>query len=137
MATNNANRNMAIPEVQPEHKEYWKACEQGKLLLKYCESCDKHHYYPRMICPFCMSDETVWKEARGTGIIYTFSVMRRAKPAPYAIAYVELAEGPRMMTNIVRCDFDTLEIGQPVNVVFEQTGDQERTGPYVPCFTPA
>ena len=52
--------------------------------------------------------------ASGNGTIYTFSVMRRAKE-PYAIAYVTLAEGPTMMTNIVDCDFDALRIGQPVS----------------------
>jgi uncharacterized OB-fold protein len=57
--------------------------------------------------------------------------MRRAKE-PYAIAYVTLAEGPTMMTNIVDCDFDALDIGQPVAVVFAATED----GPPVPMFKP-
>jgi hypothetical protein len=57
--------------------------------------------------------------------------MRRAKE-PYAIAYVTLAEGPTMMTNIVDCDFDALRIGQPVNVVLAATED----GPPVPMFKP-
>ena len=57
--------------------------------------------------------------------------MRRAKE-PYAIAYVTLAEGPTMLTNIVDCDFDTLRIGLPVNIVFEET----EGGPPVPMFRP-
>ncbi len=67
-----------------------------------------------------------------SGTIYTFSVMRRAKE-PYAIAYVTLAEGPTMLTNIVDCDFDALAIGQPVSVVFQDT----ENGPPVPMFRPA
>ena len=58
--------------------------------------------------------------------------MRRAKE-PYAIAYVTLAEGPTMMTNIVDCDFDALQVGQPVSIVF---CDSEG-GPPVPMFRPA
>jgi len=58
--------------------------------------------------------------------------MRRA-PVPYAIAYVELAEGPRMMTNIVDCDLDKIAIGQPVRLVFKPS----EGGPPVPMFTPA
>jgi uncharacterized OB-fold protein len=58
--------------------------------------------------------------------------MRRAKE-PYAIAYVTLAEGPTMMTNIVDCDFDALRVGQPVAVVFKDT----ENGPPVPMFKPA
>ena len=51
---------------------------------------------------------------------------------PYAIAYVTLAEGPTMMTNIVDCDLDKIRIGQPVRLVFKPTDG----GPPVPMFTP-
>lgn len=128
------SRKMAIPETHPEHKEYWKAAAEGKLLIKQCGSCGEYHYYPRVLCPYCMSDKTTWKEAKGTGSIYTYSVMR--KGIPYAIAFVELDEGPRMMTNIVDCDLDTVHIDQRVKVVFKQSGDQDNTAPFVPCFTP-
>ncbi|WP_087974621.1 Zn-ribbon domain-containing OB-fold protein [Oceanobacillus rekensis] len=136
METPQQERKMAIPEVHPEHKEYWDATAEGKLLVKQCESCGEYHYYPRVLCPFCMSDKTKWKEAKGTGNIYTFSVMRRAKPAPYAIAYVTLDEGPKMMTNIVDFDLDRIHMNQKVKVVFKQSGDQDNPGPFIPCFTP-
>ncbi|MBM4764900.1 OB-fold domain-containing protein [Bacillus sp. B15-48] len=134
MATLYESRKMAIPEIHPEHKEYWEAAADGKLFIKHCESCGEYHYYPRVLCPYCMSDKTTWKEAKGTGSIYTYSVMR--KGVPYAIAFVTLGEGPRMMTNLVNCDLDTLHIDQRVKVVFIQSGDQDNPGPYVPCFTP-
>jgi uncharacterized OB-fold protein len=76
--------------------------------------------------------ETDWRNGDGTGIIYSFSVLRRVK-APFALAYVELAEGPRMMTNIVDCDFDRRAIGQAVTLVFTPA----EAGTPVPCFTPA
>jgi uncharacterized OB-fold protein len=97
-----------------------------------CRACGKAHWYPRAICPFCDSAEVEWRDASGKGKIYTFSVMRRAKE-PYAIAYVTLAEGPTMMTNIVDCDFDALAIGQSVSVVFKDSDG----GPSVPMFKPA
>ncbi|MFC2947602.1 Zn-ribbon domain-containing OB-fold protein [Virgibacillus sediminis] len=137
MTTPYQERTMAIPEVHPEHKDFWDAAEEGKLLIKLCESCGEYHYYPRTLCPFCMNDTTVWKEVKGTGTIYTFSIMRRAKPSAYAIAYVELDEGPRMMTNIVDCDLDQVKIGQKVKVVFKQSGDEDNAGPFIPCFTPS
>jgi uncharacterized OB-fold protein len=58
--------------------------------------------------------------------------MRRA-PVPYAIAYVTLAEGVTMMTNIVDCDLDGIRIGQAVKVVFKPSDG----GPSVPMFSPA
>ena len=76
-------------------------------------------------------DKTEWQEASGRGTIYTYSVMRRA-PVPYAIAYVELAEGPRIMTNIVDCDLNAIKIGQAVRLVFKPS----EGGPPVPMFAP-
>ncbi len=134
METIYQSRTMAIPEVYPEHEAYWEASAEGKLLVKLCESCGEYHYYPRVVCPHCRSDQTSWVEANGTGSIYTYSVMRRG--VPYAIAFVELDEGPKMMTNIVDCDLDTVHINQKVKVVFKRSGDPDQSGPYIPCFTP-
>ena len=120
------------PHPNPETTAYWAAAAQGKLLVKKCEACGKVHFYPRAHCPFCFSEQTVWQEASGRGTIYSFSVMRRAK-TPYAIAYVTLAEGPSMMTNIVDCDLDAIRIGQSVRLVFKPSD----TGQPVPMFTPA
>ena len=110
---------------------YFEAVAEGRLLLKRCGDCSKPHYYPRPICPFCMSDNTEWLEASGNGEIYAWSVQRRADP-PYAIAYVTLAEGPTIMTSIVDCDLDALAIGQKVALRFEV-----REGRQVPVFQPA
>ncbi|WP_340373225.1 Zn-ribbon domain-containing OB-fold protein [Peribacillus sp. FSL E2-0218] len=131
----NESRIMAIPETHPEHEEYWRAAAEGKLIIKHCESCGEYHHYPRVLCPFCKSGKTTWKEAKGTGTIYTYSVMR--KGSPYVIAFVTLDEGPRMMTNIIDCDLDELHIDQRVKVAFMQSGNQNNPGPCVPCFTPS
>ncbi len=132
MATMAKERKIPGPQPNPETQAYWDATKQGKLLIKKCEACGERHFYPRALCPFCFSDRTVWIEASGRGSIYSFSVMRRV-PVPYAIAYVTLEEGPAMMTNIVDCDLDALQIGQTVRVVFK-TADN---GHQVPMFTPA
>jgi uncharacterized protein len=109
---------------------YWEAARNGKLLLKKCADCGQTHYYPRPICPFCMSDKTEWIEASGKGTIYTWSVERRA-PEPYAIAFVSLPEGPTILTAIVDTDLDAISIGQSVKLSFETRGDQP-----VPVFSP-
>jgi len=124
-------RVIPAPPVNPETKHFWDAAAAGKLLLKKCAACGAFHYYPRARCPFCFSDRTEWHQASGRGSIYSYSVMRRA-PVPYAIAYVTLAEGVTMMTNIVDCDFDAIRIGQSVRLVFKPTDG----GPPVPMFTP-
>jgi uncharacterized protein len=124
-------RKITPPPINPETQAFWDATSQGKLLIKKCNDCGEVHFYPRNICPFCFSDQTEWQESSGRGTIYTYSVMRRA-PVPYAIAYVELAEGPRIMTNIVDCDLNAIKIGQAVHLVFKPS----EGGPPVPMFTP-
>jgi len=126
------DRRIIAPMPFPETARYWEAAAQGKLLLKHCAACGADHFYPRALCPFCFSEKTEWREAAGTGTIYSFSVMRRAE-LPYAIAYVTLAEGPTMMTNIVDCDLDAIRIGQPVRLVFKPA----QNGQAVPMFTVA
>jgi len=118
-------------ETNPETKPFFDGCAAGKLVLPRCKDTGKYIWYPRAISPFTFGP-VEWVEVSGKGTIYTFSVMQRADP-PYAIAYVELAEGPRMMTNIVDCDFAALKIGQAVTLKFIQS---ECNGPPLPFFAP-
>ncbi len=124
-------RKIPAPQTNPETQPFWDAAAQGTLMIKKCAACGQAHHYPRALCPFCGSDRTEWITASGRGTIYSYSVMRRV-PVPYAIAYVTLAEGPTMMTNIVDCDLDAIRIGQAVKVVFRPT----EGGPPVPMFAP-
>ncbi len=124
-------RQMPAPTVYPEAKPFWEAAAQGKLLVKRCSDCGEHHHYPRDGCPFCGSVNTEWRQAKGEGIVYSFSIMRRAE-VPYVVAYVTLAEGPTMMTNIVDADADTIRIGQRVVVRFQPS----EGGPPLPVFVP-
>jgi uncharacterized OB-fold protein len=126
-------RKIPAPAVNPENKPYFDAANAGSLLVKKCGACGEYHHYPRAICPHCFSDKTAWTEAKGTGTIYTCSVLRRGVPEPYCIAYVTLDEGVSMMTNIVDCDLDTVKIGMKVKVVFKESDG----GPKLPMFTPA
>ncbi len=125
------DRKIPAPAVNVETQAFWDATVQGKLMIKKCTACGEPHFYPRNLCPFCFSDKTEWVEASGNATIYTYSVMRRA-PVPYAIAYVTLAEGPTIMTNIVDCDLDAIKIGQAVRLVFRPS----EGGPPVPMFAP-
>jgi len=127
-------RKITAPPVNPETQAFWDAAGDGKLLYKKCAACGEPHFYPRPHCPFCFSDKVEWQEASGRGTIYTYSVMRRA-PVPYAIAYVELAEGPRMMTNIVGCPQtpEALVLDMALEVTFERQTDQIT----LPLFKPA
>ena len=127
-----ADRVPGFSEPNPETQAFWDAAKEGKFLVKKCTACGKTHWYPRAICPFCMSEKTEWVQASGRGKIYSYSHMSRANP-PFTIAYVTLAEGPTMLTNIVDTDEAKLKVGADVKLVFKPS---EKEYP-VPMFTAA
>ena len=124
-------RALPAPEPNVETQPFWDAAAEGKLLIKRCGACGEPHYYPRALCPFCLSADTSWEETAGTGTVYSLSTMRRGKDAPYTLAYVTLDEGPAVLTNLAG-DPDALAIGQRVRVTFTPTDG----GPPVPMFAP-
>jgi len=130
--THQTPRAIAATLRQPESAAFQQAATQGQFSIPRCQHCGQTHWYPRALCPFCFSPDIQWESATGLGTIYSYTVMRRAKPA-YAIAYVQLEEGPIMMTNIVQCHFDELHIGMPVKVGFELAANDT----WVPVFSPA
>jgi uncharacterized protein len=120
---------LPVPELNPETEEFWKATREGRLLLLRCDGCDTVIWYPRPLCPECGTTSVSWTEGSGLGTVYSFSIVHRSAglyqgAVPYVVAYVELAEGPRVLTNIVGCDPALVFIGQPVRVVFFETGEQ-------------
>lgn len=131
MTTTTTSTLQSAPTEYPDNAQFWSACREGQLLVRYCQDCGKPHWYPRTLCPFCMG-ETQWKPAAGTGTIYSFSIVRRAGPVPYCLAYVELDEGVTMMTHIVTPDLEAVRIGQRVTVQFSPTPD----GAPMPTFKP-
>ncbi|HVM08289.1 MAG TPA: Zn-ribbon domain-containing OB-fold protein [Acidimicrobiales bacterium] len=118
------------PNVTVENEEFWKAAADGRFLLKRCDAdgCGTVIWYPRSLCPECGSFDTSWFEASGKGTIYTYTIVHKgqgpwAEHVPYVTAYVELEEGPRVMTNIVGVDPADVAVGMAVEVVFQDAGD--------------
>ena len=126
-------RKIPAPAVTLETQAFWEAAKEGRFLIKRCTECRKAFWYPRAMCPFCMSPETVWEESSGEGEIYTYSVMHRSPTGPYAIGYVTLNEGPAVLTNFVDVAPNGLAIGMKVKVKFQPT----EGGPPAPVFAPA
>ena len=132
MPTLYQDRPITPPVVDAASSVFWQSAAEGRLLIKACTTCGKYHWYPRPLCPYCMSEATRWEQASGAGTIYSVSVTRKAGPVPYAIAYVRLDEGVTMLANIVDCDLDAIRIGDRVRVCFK-TADN---GQAIPMFTP-
>lgn len=124
------------PQATLETQPFWDAAAAGRLELPRCSTCNETIWYPRLYCPHCGGRDISWFEASGSGQIYSFTVVERGQGrwkehSPYVLAYVELDEGPRLMTNIVDCDPEAVAVDAPVRVVWHDTGE----GNALPRFT--
>jgi len=126
-----------LPEVTPETERYWSAAAAGQLLFRECIACGLQFCYPRALCPDCFSDDVQWVEARGTGKVYTYSVARTVDNWPHddlplIVAYVELDEGPRMLTNIDARPSE-VAVGTDVQARFVESEEEPIA---IPVFAP-
>ncbi|MGH3438108.1 MAG: Zn-ribbon domain-containing OB-fold protein [Sciscionella sp.] len=131
-------KSKAVPVPTPETQPYWDGAANGELRIQRCTACDEPFFYPRPRCPRCGSGDVKWFAASGQATLYSYTINHRPAPgfeadAPYAIAVVQLVEGPRMMANIVGIENtpDNLVLDMDLRVTFEQRGDIA-----LPQFTP-
>jgi uncharacterized OB-fold protein len=128
MGVQHSPEGRPLPLPNPTTRPFFAAARERRLLLQHCPR-DGSFFYPRNRCPGCWGADWEWREASGRGVIHSFTVDRVGHLpglqhlAPYAIAIVELAEGPRMSARIVACDPDALAVGQPVVACYEDAGD--------------
>ncbi|WOF75041.1 OB-fold domain-containing protein [Parvibaculaceae bacterium PLY_AMNH_Bact1] len=128
-----------LPEPTPETEHFWEGCRSGELRLQSCDDCSKSYFPPRPFCPSCGSRNVTVQKASGKAKLYSYVINHRPRPdfgdEPHSIAVVELAEGPRMMTNIVDCPQtpEALVLDMPLEVTFEKASDTIS----LPKFKPA
>lgn len=129
-----------IPPMTDLTQPYWDAARRQELVVQHCESCDHRPFPPRAHCPACGSATLTWRTVSGKGTVYSYTVAHRpphpvfAEQCPLAVAIVELDEGPRMISNIVGCDPDALEVGMAVQIAFEPIDESDVV---LPVFSPA
>lgn len=124
-----------LPEVMPEAAPWWEATRERRLLVQRCLDCGRHQLYPRAICAACHQTRLEFVAASGEGVVYSHSTLHRAPPgfeAPYVVAIVRLAEGPRLLTRITGCPPEEVRCDMPVEVGWEPLPD----GRHLPVFTP-
>ena len=128
----------ALPQPTPETQHFWDGTKSGELRLQRCDDCRHVYFPPRPFCPKCGTRKVSVFVASGKAILDSYVIHHRKVPGfdpPYAIAVVKLAEGPRMMTNIVDCQQtpEALQLDMPLEVVFSQQNDTVT----LPFFRPA
>ena len=115
------------PMVTSTTQNFWDATARGEFQLQRCATCSAIVWFPRAECPECWTQTLSSFTASGRGTVYSFTVIRKGAgdyegKGPFVVAYVELEEGPRVLTNIVECDVDSVRVGMPVSVVWHDTG---------------
>ncbi len=106
---------------------FWARTAEDRLSYPRCRSCATIVFYPRRHCSGCGGTDLEWLDASGQGTIYTFSVIRQSYHpffrgrVPYAVAWIDLDEGPRILSNVVEVEdpAESLAIGQRVTLVWE------------------
>jgi hypothetical protein len=114
-----------LPHPTPASMPFWEAAKRHELQIQRCNSCGVHIFYPREVCPECLTSGLQWVKVSGKGTVYSFTIARQAthhafvEDVPYVIAIVELAEGPHITTNIVGCKPEDVQVGMPVIATFD------------------
>jgi len=90
-----------------------------------CKKCGKWHFPPRLVCDACQGREFETKAMQRTGKILTHTIIRVppkpfADQAPYAVAVVEMDDGPRITTQVVGWQPGQLAVGQRVKLEFRK-----------------
>ncbi len=128
-----------LPVESGETKPFWDACREGKFLIQRCDSCGKFQYHYRGFCSHCWFGEIKDYVASGRGTVWSYTVVHRNRTPgfkdelPYVCALVELEEGVKVLSNIINCDTDSVEIGLPVKLTFIRASEEWN----IPMFEPA
>jgi hypothetical protein len=135
-----AEAKFLLPDLESDDgAPFWAGTARGELLVQACGACGRWRFPPRPMCPHCRSVETKWEVASGNATIWSFVVSHPpllpayAELAPYNVIVVALDEDPtiRMVGNLLaspdgainEIDPATIQIGEPVRVVFQQIDD--------------
>ncbi len=128
-----------LPRINPDNAPFWEAAQEHRLRLPRCLSCRAWYWPPGPVCPTCFSDRIGWRTVRGRGVVASWTVVHQAWFAsfaddiPYAVAQVELAEGPRLTAALVDIAPEAIRVGLPVAVVFDDVTEAVTLPKFRPC----
>lgn len=116
-------RTRPLPDLDdPLAGPHWRAAAAGRLEVQRCPACDEPRWPPAPICPGCLVPGGTWSLLSGDGVVWSVATYHRAfhpglsAEVPYRVAVVELAEGPRLVTNVR----EDVRAGDAVRAVFDE-----------------
>ena len=124
-----------VPAPDEASAPFFAGAARGELMLQRCNACGAFMWPVKPRCVDCFSGDVEWTPAAGRAMLYSFAVVHQRYPGfdePYVVATVETPEGVRFNTSIVGAGPGELEIGMPLEVVFDPVSDDV----VVPRFRP-
>ncbi|MFJ6832757.1 bifunctional MaoC family dehydratase N-terminal/OB-fold nucleic acid binding domain-containing protein [Streptomyces sp. NPDC091209] len=116
------------PVINRDNAGFWEGVERHRLLIQRCTACGALRFPWLPGCGACGCPDWDTVESRGEGIVYSYVVMHHPPfPAfgpPYAVALIELAEGVRIVSNVVGVPHDEVRIGMPVRLEFQRYDEE-------------
>ena len=116
---------MPMPLADTIALPWWEAAAEHRLVVQRCSDCQHTRHPPAPVCPECRSHASDWQEVSGRGEVYTYTIVHRPiaanqeLPCVIAVIALEDAGGVRMISNVVGTPPEAVEIGMPVEVVWE------------------
>ncbi|MET7882623.1 bifunctional MaoC family dehydratase N-terminal/OB-fold nucleic acid binding domain-containing protein [Streptomyces avermitilis] len=115
------------PVVNRDNAGFWAGVERHQLLIQRCVDCGTLRFPWLPGCNACGCADWDTVEASGEGTVYSYVVMHHppfpAFDPPYAVGLIELAEGVRMVSNVIGVPYDKVRIGMPVRLEFVRYDD--------------
>ena len=121
-----------LPEITPLTEPFWSAARSHRLVIQRCGACGAYRFPPEVGCPACGSPQAVWSDVSGLATLYSWTVAYPPllpyfqERVPWPVAAVQLALGPRMVTNLIDIPVEEYRIGMELEVAFDDI-DAETT----------
>jgi uncharacterized OB-fold protein len=122
-------------------RPFWEAAKRHELVIPRCTTCDHLFFYPRSECPRCLSTHLEWVRVSGRGRLHTYTIVYQPAnaafrdDAPHIYAVVQLDEGPRMISNVVQCAIDAVNVDMPLEAVFDDVTPEWTLVKFKPAST--
>jgi len=119
-----------LPIITEHNRPFWEAARAHRLVLPHCPHCDKVFFPIGPVCPDCFALDLGWKQVSGRGTISSFVIFHQPffafykDKVPYAVAQVQLEEGPRFNGNVLGIEPGEVRIGMEVETCFETVSDE-------------
>jgi uncharacterized OB-fold protein len=115
------------PHPSPMSQPFWDGLANGELKYQECAACGGAVHTPALVCGACGSTDLAWRISGGSGTVYSWTTVWRPQTPEFIVPYmpivVDLDEGFQMLSNLIGCDHEAVDVGQPVAVVFHRLAD--------------